>query len=124
MREVWESYKFYVKEMKEDNPQVPDPTLMLEKEDVLHELYYKYASEEGHHPQSYRVLKCLFERHIEGRHLPFHRYFITPLEEEAIEEDGQLPPYCKTVLQNVRRSRCSKMLNKKMKYNSSSYSHK
>ena len=60
MREVWESYKFFVQRMKEDAPDNPNPILSLKKGDVLHQAYYKYASEEGHHPESYRVLNlCL-----------------------------------------------------------------
>ncbi|CAH3182239.1 unnamed protein product [Porites lobata] len=39
-----------------------------EKDDVLSQAYYKYAREDGHHPESYRVLKVLYERHIEGKH--------------------------------------------------------
>ena len=59
MHEVWESYKFYVQKMKQDSRDNPDATLCLEKDDVLRPAYYKYAREEGHHPESYRVLKVL-----------------------------------------------------------------
>ena len=71
MHEEWESYKFYVQKMKEDSQNDPDPTLCLEKDDVLRQAYYKYTREDGHHPESYRVLKALYERHIEGKHVPF-----------------------------------------------------
>ena len=50
--------------MKEDSRDDPDATLCLEKDDVLRQAYYKYAREDGHHPESYRVLKVLYERHI------------------------------------------------------------
>ena len=85
MREVWESYKFYVQKMKEDSSDDPDPTLNLEKDDALRQPYYNYAREDGHHPGSYRVLKPLYERHIEGKHVPFQLYVITPEEREEIE---------------------------------------
>ena len=62
MHEVWESYKFYVQKMKEDSRDDPDATLCLEKDDVLSQAYYKYAREDGHHPESYQVLKVLYER--------------------------------------------------------------
>ena len=61
MHEVWESYKFYVQKMKEDSRDDPDATLCLEKDDELRQAYYKYAREDGHHPESYRVLKVLYE---------------------------------------------------------------
>ena len=60
MREVWESYKFYVQKMKEDSSDDPHPTLSLEKDDVLRQPYYNYAREDRHHPGSYRVLKALY----------------------------------------------------------------
>ena len=85
MREVWESYKFYVQTMKEDSSDDPHPTLSLEKDDVLRQPYYNYAREDRHHPGSYRVLKTLYERHIEGKHVPFQLYVITPEEHEVIE---------------------------------------
>ena len=85
MREVWKTYKFYVQKMKEDSSDDPHPTLSLEKEDVLRQPYYNYAREDGHHPGSYRVLKALYERHIEGKHVPFQLYVITPEEREEIE---------------------------------------
>ena len=34
--------------------------------------------EDGHHPESYRVLKDFYEGHIEGKHVSFERYAITP----------------------------------------------
>ena len=85
MREVWESYKFYVQKMKEDSSDDPDPTLSLEKDDMLRQPYYNYAREDGHHPESYRVLKALYERHIEDKHVLFQRYVITSEEREGIE---------------------------------------
>ena len=72
MHEVWESYKFYVQKMKEDSRDDPDATLCLEKDDVRSQASYKYAREDGHHPESYRVLKVLYERHIEGKHYLFN----------------------------------------------------
>jgi len=80
MHEVWES--FYVQKMKEDSRDEPDATLCLEKDDVLRHAHYKYAREDGHHPESYQVWKVLYERHIGGKHLPFQRYVITPEERE------------------------------------------
>ena len=38
----------------------------VEKDDVLRQAYYKYAREDGHHPENYRVLKVLYEI-FEGR---------------------------------------------------------
>ena len=72
MHEVWESYKFYVQKLKEDSRDDPDATLCIEKDDVQRQAYYKYAREDGHHPESYRVLKVLYERHIEGKHYLFN----------------------------------------------------
>ena len=63
----------YVQRMKEDSP---DPSLSLEKNDLLGQAYYKYARDCGHFPESYR--KALYERLIEGKHVTFHRYVITP----------------------------------------------
>ena len=71
--------------MKEDSSDDPHPTLSLEKDDVLRQPYYNYAREDRHHPGSYRVLKALYERHIEGKHVPFQLYVITPEEREEIE---------------------------------------
>ena len=68
---------FYVQKMN-DSRDDPDATLFLEKDGVLRQAYYKYAREDGHHPESYRVLKVLYERHIEGKHVPFQRYVINP----------------------------------------------
>ena len=65
MHEVWESWHtFYVQKMKKESPDDLDPTLSLEKNDVLGEVYYKYAREDRQHPESYRVLKALYKRHI------------------------------------------------------------
>ena len=77
-----------------------------QKDDVLRQAYYKYAREDGHHPESYRVLKVLYERHIEGKHVPFQRYVITPEEREEIENDKQLPSYSRAFAQDARRSKC------------------
>ena len=52
---------------------------------MLRQPDYKYSREEGHHPESYRVLKALYERHIEGKHVLFQRYVITSEEREEIE---------------------------------------
>ena len=97
-----ESYKVYVQEMKDDSPDDPDPTLSLEKDDMLRQAYYKDAREDGHHPESYRVLKkALYERQIEGKHTPFQGYFITPEEREEIENDKKLPSYSRAFVQDV-----------------------
>ena len=55
--------------------------VLFREKDVLRQAYYKYARKDGHHPESYRVFKTLYERHIEGKHVPFQRYFI-PLKNE------------------------------------------
>ena len=111
MPEVSESYKFYVQRMKEGSPEHPDPTrLSLEKNYLLSQVYYKYASDCGHFPESYRVLKALCERHIEGKHVPFHRYVITTEEREEIERDKKLPFYSRAFIQDARRSKCINML--------------
>ena len=44
-----------VRPKKKDSPDHPDPTPSLEKKDVLRQAYYKYAREDEHHPESYRV---------------------------------------------------------------------
>ena len=67
--------------------------------------------EDGHHPESYQVLKVIYERHIEGKHIPFQRYVITPEECEEIERDEQLPSYSRAFAQDRRRSKCIAMLN-------------
>ena len=54
------------KRMNEDSQDNPDATLCLEKDDVLRQAYYKYAREDGHRPENYRVLKVLYEI-FEGR---------------------------------------------------------
>ena len=97
--------------MKEDSRDNPDAILCLEKDDVVRQAYYKYAREDGNHPESYRVLKVLYERHIEGKHVPFQRYVITPEEREEIENDKQLPSYSRAFAQDARRSKCIAMLN-------------
>ena len=70
---------------KEDSPDHPDPTPRLAKKDMLRQAYYKYAREDGHHPESYRVFKTLYERHIEGKHVPFQRYDIPPKNEKRLK---------------------------------------
>ena len=97
--------------MKKDSLDDPDPTLCIEKDDLLGQAYYKYAREDGHHPESYRVLKALYERHIVGKHVPFQRYMITPEERGEIENDKQLPSYSRVFAQDARRSKCIAMLN-------------
>ena len=57
--------------MKDDSRDNPDATLCVEKDDVLRKAYYKHAREDEHHLESYRVLKVLYERYIEGKHVPF-----------------------------------------------------
>ena len=68
-----------------------------------------YAREDRHHPESYRVLKALSERHTEGKHVPFQRYIIT--EHEEIESDRKLPSYSRGFVQDAPRSKCIAMLN-------------
>ena len=70
-----------------------------------------YAREGRHHPESYRVLKALYQRHIEGKHVPFQRCVITPEEREEIENDRKLPSYSRGVVQYAPRSKCIVMLN-------------
>ena len=84
---------------------------LFRENDVLRQAYHKYAREDGHHPESYRVLKVLYEKHIEGKHVPFQRYVITPEEREEIENDKQLPSYSRAFAQGARRSKCIAMLN-------------
>ena len=84
---------------------------LFRENDVLRQAYYKYAREDGHHPESYRVLKVLYEIHIEGKYVPFQRYVITPEEREEIENDKQLPSYSRAFAQDARRSKCIAMLN-------------
>ena len=67
---------------KEDHP---DLTPSLEKKDVLRQAYHKYAREDGHHPESYGLLKTLYERHIEGKHVPFQSYVIPPKTLKRLE---------------------------------------
>ena len=69
-----------------------------------------YAREGRHHPESYRVLKALYERHIEGKHVPFQRYVINPEEREEIENDKQLPTSSRAFVQDARRTNCIAML--------------
>ena len=52
-----------------DSPDHRDPTLSQEKNDLLGQAYYNYARYCGHFPESYRVLKILYERHIEDKHI-------------------------------------------------------
>ena len=119
MPEVWESYKFYVQRMKEDSPDRPDPTLSQEKKNLLGQAYYKYARDCGHFPKSYRVLKASYERYIEGKHVPFHRYVITPEEREDIERDKKLPSYPRVFVQDARRSKYINTLHNKINPRSS-----
>ena len=111
MHEVWESYKFYVQKMKEDSRDDPDATLCLEKGDVLCQAYYKYAREDEHYSESYRVLNALYERHIEGKHVPFQRHVIASEERGEIENDKKLPSYSRFFVKDTRRSKCIAMLN-------------
>ena len=92
--------------MKEDSTDDPDPTLSLEIDDLLGQAYYKYARDDEHHPESWQVLKALFERNIEGKHVPFHSYVVTPEEREEIEKDKQLPYYSTAFAQGAPRSKC------------------
>ena len=89
--------------MTESSRDDPDATLCLQKDDVLRQAYYKYAREDEHHPESYRVLKVLYERHIEGKPIPFQRYVITREEREEIGRDKQLPSYSRAFAQDTRR---------------------
>ena len=98
---VWESYKLWVRK-KEDSPDHPHPTLSLEKNDVLRQAYYKYARENGYHPESYRVLKTLYERHIKEN---------IPQERKEIENDKTLSSYSWAIVQDAPRSKCLSMLN-------------
>ena len=52
------------------------------------------------------MLKALFERNIEGKHVPFHSYVVTPEEREEIEKDKQLPYYSTAFVQGAPRSKC------------------
>ena len=110
MHEVWGLCKFYIQKMKEDSRDDPDTTLCLEKDDVLRQAHYKCAREDGHHPESYRVLKALYERHNEGKRVPFQRYVITPEERGEIENDKQLPSYSRLFEEDTLRSKCIAML--------------
>ena len=85
MHKVWELYKKLYVQKKEDSPDHPDPKPSLEKKDVLRQAYYKYARKDGHHPESYWVLKTLYERHIEGKHLPFQSHVIPPKNLKRLE---------------------------------------
>ena len=100
-----------VQKMKEDSRDDPDPTLCLEKDNLLRQAYFKYASDDGHHPESLRVLKVLSERHIEGKHVPFEGYVISSEELEEIERDKQLSSYSRAFAQDVHSSKCIAMLN-------------
>lgn len=107
MHEMWDSYKRHVQNMEED-PQ--DPLLRLEREYMLLRVYYKYAKEEGHHPESHRVLKDLYERHVQDKPVPCNRYFITPEERGIMETDTHLPAYSRALAHSARRSKCIAML--------------
>lgn len=107
MDEMWDSYKRHVQNMEED-PQ--DPLLRLEREYMLLRVYYKYAKEEGHHPESHRVLKDLYERHVQDKPVPCNRYFITPEERGIMETDTHLPAYSRALAHSARRSKCIAML--------------
>ena len=48
------------------------------------------------------MLKALFERNIEGKHVPFHSYVVTPEEREEIEKDKQLPYYSTAFVQGAQ----------------------
>ena len=48
---------------------------------------------------------------IEGKHVPFQRYVITPEEKEEIKNDKQLPSYSRAFAQDARRPKCFAMLN-------------
>ena len=56
------------------------------------------------------MFKTLYERHTEGKHVPFQRYVI-PEEREEIENDKKLPSYSRAIVQDARRSKCISMLN-------------
>ena len=99
------------KKMIEDSRDDPDPTLCVEKDDLLRQAYFKYASDDAHHPESFRVLKVLYERHIKSKQVPFEGYVISSEELEEIERDKQLSSYSRAFAQDVRRSKCIAMLN-------------
>ena len=107
MGEVWESYKRHIQNMATDSQ---DPLIRLDREYVLLRAYYKYAKEEGHHPESRRVLKDLYERHVQGKSVPLPRYFITPEESGIMETDKHLPEYSRAFVHMARRSNCIAML--------------
>ena len=52
-----------------DSPDHRDHTPSQAKNDLLGQAYYKYARDCGHFPESYRVLKILYERHSEDKHI-------------------------------------------------------
>ena len=64
---------------------------------MLRQAYFKYASDDGHHPESL--------------HVPFEGYVISPEEHEEIERDKQLSSYSRAFAQDVRRSKCIAVLN-------------
>ena len=111
MHKVWELYKKLYVQKNEDSPDHPDPTPSLEKKDVLRQAYYKYARKDGHHPESYRVFKTLYERHIEGKHVPFQRYVIPPKNDKRLKTIKSYTSYSRTLAQDARRSKCISMLN-------------
>ena len=75
----------------------------LEKKDVLRQAYYKYAKEDGHHPESYRVFKTLYERHIEGKHVTFQRYIIPPKNEKRLKTTKPSYSLTRAIVQDARR---------------------
>ena len=100
-----------VRPKKKDSPDHPDPTPSLEKKDVLRQAYYKYAREDEHHPESYRVFKTLYERHIEGKHKPFQRYVIPPKNDKRLKTIKSYTSYSRAIVQDARRSKFISMLN-------------
>ena len=48
---------------------------------------------------------------IEGKHVPFQRYVITPEEKEEIKNDKQLPSYSRAFAQDAHRSKYIAILN-------------
>ena len=109
MPEVWESYKLYMQRMKED---CLDPILSLEKNDLVGQRRIT-STQVTAVIKGYRVLKALYERHIEFKQVPFHRLknVINPKEREEIENDKKLLSYSRAFDHDLRRSKCINMLN-------------
>ena len=68
---------------KEDSPDNPDPTPSLEKKMCCVRRITSTQGRTGITPKvtetpKVKVLKTLYERHIEGKHVPFQRYVIPP----------------------------------------------